>query len=175
MKLQSWARPPAEGKAPEEGSQPAAELVWQLQSAPALVLQRALRLTALSPSHTLGTRAGGFPLTQQFRQVLNTHTAPYGTEAPGGQKGTRPLGCSKLWAQGARKMPGLGSGGYCPTPILTLPQLLAPRPKRRTEKTLKNQIIATHWGSARPEILSGSLGAVASGELKRRLTGEPHP
>lgn len=31
---------PPQGRAPEEGSQPAAELVWWLQSAPPLVLQK---------------------------------------------------------------------------------------------------------------------------------------
>lgn len=37
--------------------------------------RRALRLMALSPSHTLSRRAGGggvFPLTQQFTQALST-------------------------------------------------------------------------------------------------------
>lgn len=52
---------PSQGRAPEEGSQPAAELVWWLQSAPPLVLERVLRLIALSPNHTPSTRAGGVP------------------------------------------------------------------------------------------------------------------
>lgn len=118
---------------------------------------RALRLLALSPSHTLGW---GFP-TNPAVQTGPQH--PQCTDTPEDLKadlqsaqcsGQEGLEGYLAWVRGHAAPPPSSGSLSISTPALRGGLSLM------TEKTLKNQIMATHWGSARPEILSGSLGAV---------------